>query len=144
MLYEQKKEFSVKEAMQNIQEVNNNEYKHFKDYALGLPYYCLTHLKGNEQRVWLFEQIKALENKYRLDHFEFNFDEFCQFVNSMDLDFSAIKEDGTSHFDFSLYYDYRLIAKSHEISWKKRKSWEYLMDIPYEAFGSAQTFLETI
>ena len=36
MLYEQKKEFSVKEAMQNIQEVNNSEYKHFKDYARGI------------------------------------------------------------------------------------------------------------
>lgn len=144
MLYEQKKEFSVKEAMQNIQEVNNSEYKHFKDYALGLPYYCLTHLKGNEQRVWLFEQIKALENKYRLDHFEFNFDEFCQFVNSTNLDFSPVKEDGTSHFDFSLYYDYRLIAKSHEINWMKRKHLEYLMDIPYGAFGVAQTFLETV
>ena len=144
MLYEQKKEFSVKEAMQNIQEVNNSEYKHFKDYALGLPYYCLTHLKGNEQRVWLFEQVKSLESEYRLNHFEFNFDEFCQFVNSRDLDFSPVKEDGTSHFDFSLYYDYRLIAKSHEINWMKRKHLEYLMDIPYAAFGVAQTFLETV
>ena len=144
MLYEQKKEFSVKEAMQNIQEVNNSEYKHFKDYALGLPYYCLTHLKGNEQRVWLFDQIKSLESEYRLNHFAFDFDEFCQFVNSTGLDFSPVKEDGTSNFDFFLYYDYRLIAKSHEINWMKRKHLEYLMDIPYGAFGVAQTFLETV
>lgn len=144
MLYEQEKEFSVTEAMQNIQEVNNDKSKHFKDSTMELPHYYLTHLKDWEKRFWLFGQIRSLENEYRLDHFAFDFDEFCQFVNSMDLDFSAIKEDGTSHFDFSLYYDYRLIAKSHEISWKKRKSWEYLMDIPYEAFGSAQTFLETV
>lgn len=136
-------EFSSEEAIQKIQEVNNDKNKYFKDYVMGLPQYYLTHLKEKEKRVWLFEQIKALENKYRLDHFEFNFDEFCQFVNSTGLDFSAVKEDGTSDFDFSLYYDYRLIAKSQEIRWKKRKSWEYLRDIPNEAFGLAQTLLET-
>ena len=92
MLYEQKKEFSVKEAMQNIQEVNSAKYKHFKDYALGLPRYYLTHLKDWEKRFWLFGQIRSLENEYRLDHFAFDFDEFCQFVNSTGLDFSAIKE----------------------------------------------------
>ncbi len=143
MLNGQEKEFSVAEAIQNIQEVDNDKSKHFKDSAMESPHYYLTHLKDWEKRFWLFNQIQSLENKYRLDHFAFDFDDFCHFVNSTGLDFSAIKEDGTSNFDFSLYYDYRLIAKSHEIGWMKRRKWEYLMNIPYETFGSAQTFLET-
>ena len=39
MLYEQEKEFSVTEAMQNIQEVNNDKSKHFKDSTMELPHY---------------------------------------------------------------------------------------------------------
>ena len=143
MLYEQEKEFSVTEAMQNIQEVNNDKSKHFKDSTMELPHYYLTHLKDWEKRFWLFGQIRSLENEYRLDHFAFDFDEFCQFVNSTGLDFSPVKEDGTNHFDFSLYYDYRLIAQSREIDWMRERKGEYLRNIPYEAFGSAQTFLET-
>ena len=92
MLYEQEKEFSVTEAIQNIQEVNNDKSKHFKDSTMELPHYYLTHLKDWEKRFWLFGQIRSLENEYRLDHFAFDFDEFCQFVNSTGLDFSPVKE----------------------------------------------------
>ena len=99
MLNGQEKEFSVAEAIQNIQEVNSDKYKHFKDYALGLPRYCLTHLKDSEKRVWLFEQIKALENKYRLDHFEFNFDCDGEFVIVNDeLDAYTYREEFTDNY----------------------------------------------
>lgn len=60
--------------------------------------------------------VRDIFYSYEKQQFPFQFDKFCSFMNSQDIDFSSYKYDGTKEFDFSMYVrfltmeDYHLIA----------------------------------
>ena len=60
--------------------------------------------------------VRDIFYSYEKQQFPFQFDKFCSFMNTQDIDFSSYKYDGTKEFDFSMYVrfltmeDYHLIA----------------------------------
>lgn len=60
--------------------------------------------------------VRDIFYSYEKQQFPFQFDKFCSFMNTQDIDFSSYKYDRTKEFDFSMYVrfltmeDYHLIA----------------------------------
>ena len=60
--------------------------------------------------------VRDIFYSYEKQQFPFQFDKFCSFMNTQDIDFSSYIYDGTKEFDFSMYVrfltmeDYHLIA----------------------------------
>ena len=49
------------------------------------------------------ELVEDSFRQYTHDHFVFRFEDFCSFMNQLNIDFSPYKYDGTKEFDFSTY-----------------------------------------
>lgn len=59
--------------------------------------------------------VRDIFYSYEKQQFPFQFDKFCSFMNSQDIDFSSYKYDGTKEFDFSMYVRFLTMEDYHLI-----------------------------
>src|SRR5699024_2974509 len=57
--------------------------------------------------------VRDIFYSYEKQQFPFQFDKFCSFMNTQDIDFSSYKYDRTKEFDFSMYVRF-LTMRSEE------------------------------
>lgn len=60
--------------------------------------------------------VRDIFYSYEKQQFPFQFDKFCSFMNTQDIDFSSYKYDGTKEFDFSMYVRFLTIGDYHLIA----------------------------